>query len=125
MLSDRDVVATIAVKDLARAKAFYGGKLGLAEEGQEGEEAVIYRSGATMLLVYRSAFAGTNQATAATWSVGDQFEAVVAALKQAGVSFEHYDIPGISRDGDIHHFGDLNGAWCKDPDGNILHINSR
>jgi hypothetical protein len=85
----------------------------------------VFRSGATVLLVYRSGFAGTNQATAATWSVGEDIEAVVAALKKAGISFEHYDMPGIRREGDIHHFGDLRGVWCKDLDGNILHINSR
>jgi len=33
-------------------------------------------------------------------------------------------MPGLERDGDIHRAGDFKAAWFKDPDGNILHINS-
>ena len=71
--------------------------------------------------VYRSDFAGTNKATAATWAVGDQLDAIVGALRDKGVSFEHYDIPGTTREGDIHVLGDEGrGVWLKDPDGNII-----
>jgi hypothetical protein len=46
---------------------------------------------------------------------------VVEALRGKGVTFEHYDdLPGTTRDGDIHVMGDLKGAWFKDPDGNVL-----
>jgi len=38
------------------------------------------------------------------------------------VSFEHYDIPGATLDGDIYTMGDLRTAWFKDPDGNILNV---
>jgi len=48
----------------------------------------------------------------------------VQALRAAGVTFEHYNLPGAQRDGDIHVFGDFRAAWFKDPDGNVLHINS-
>ena len=64
-------------------------------------------------------YTGTNDATAVTWIVGDDMPAVVAALKEKGVAFEHYDMPGLVRDGDIHRAGDLALAWFKDPDGNI------
>ncbi len=46
------------------------------------------------------------------------------SLRDAGVEFEHYDLPGARRDGDIPVFGNFKGAWFKDPDGNILHVNS-
>ena len=52
----------------------------------------------------------------------DQGEAVVAELKSKGVSFEHYDMPGTTLEGDIHVDGDLKVAWFKDPDGNILNL---
>ena len=42
-----------------------------------------------------------------------------------GVSFEHYDLPGTAREGDVHLLGSLKAAWFKDPDGNILNLVSR
>jgi hypothetical protein len=38
-----------------------------------------------------SQFAGTNQATSATWSVGGDFDGIVQSLQSKGVSFERYD----------------------------------
>jgi catechol 2,3-dioxygenase-like lactoylglutathione lyase family enzyme len=125
MLGTRDVVATIAVRDLAAARRWYEEKLGLSRLSAEGEEAVTYRAGDSKLLVYRSQFAGTNQATAVTWPVGDDLEAIVRALKAKGVVFEHYAMPGLERQGDIHHGGGLRLAWFKDPDGNIFNLASR
>jgi catechol 2,3-dioxygenase-like lactoylglutathione lyase family enzyme len=124
MLAARDVMATIAVRDLEAAKRFYGGTLGLKKTGQENAEVATYRSGNSTIVVYRSQFAGTNRATSATWGVGDELESIVGALQRAGVTFEHYDMPGLTREGDIHRAGDFRAAWFKDPDGNILHINS-
>ena len=119
MLSDSDVIATIGVRDLKAAKAFYEGKLGLELTDDQQEGTVSYKCGRSALLVYESQFAGTNEATAATWIVGDDVEGVVKALKGKGVGFEHYDLPDTRREGDIHMSGDLKVAWFKDPDGNI------
>ena len=123
MLGDKDAAANIAVKDLEVAKGFYGETLGLTQVGSEGDELIVFRSGNSMINVYRSKYAGTNQATALTWVVGEGVESVVEALKAKGISFEHYDMPGLTREGDIHVAGDFKAAWFKDPDGNILHIN--
>jgi catechol 2,3-dioxygenase-like lactoylglutathione lyase family enzyme len=119
MLADRTAVATIAVKDLAAAKRFYEGVLGLTQVASEGGEAVTYQTGAGKLFVYRSQFAGTNKATAATWMVGEDIERTVKALKAKGLTFEHYDMPQMKREGDIHVSGGTRAAWFKDPDGNI------
>jgi catechol 2,3-dioxygenase-like lactoylglutathione lyase family enzyme len=124
MLKDRNAMATIAVRDLAAAKKFYGGTLGLAQNPPEGPGVVTYRSGQSTILVYQSEFAGSNRATSATWGLADQFDAVVRGLQQAGLRFEHYELPGLQRDGDVHSAGDFKAAWFKDPDGNILHINN-
>ena len=125
MLKDSNVAATIAVRDLAKARKFYEGMLGLELVATEGEEAVIYRAGTSQLLVYRSEYAGTNRATAATWMVDGDLEAVVEALKAKGVKFEHYDFPGMERHGDLHVTGKSRAAWFKDPDGNILALVGR
>jgi catechol 2,3-dioxygenase-like lactoylglutathione lyase family enzyme len=120
MMGDNDAVATIAVKDLAKAKKFYEGTLGFKVVHAEGSAAVTYKSGKGRLLVYQSQYAGTNKATAATWMV-PEVERLVKELKDKGVTFEHYDgMPGVTRKGDIHFAGALKNAWLKDPAGNVL-----
>jgi catechol 2,3-dioxygenase-like lactoylglutathione lyase family enzyme len=127
MLGSSPVIAVVAVKDLARAKEFYGGTLGL-ESDPETEEpgGILYRNGGgTKLLVYTSGYAGGSQATAASWEV-DDIESEVAALRGKGVVFEQYDnIPGVERDGDLHRLPNLVAAWFKDPEGNILNLVKR
>ncbi len=125
MLGDKDATATVGVKDLEVAKQFYENTLGLKQADIEGSEAVVYESGRSRILVYASKYAGTNKATAVTWSVGDDVEGVVQALKAKGVTFEHYDMPGMALKGDVHVAEGMKAAWLKDPDGNILAIVSR
>ena len=124
MFGEKNVMATIAVRDINAASEFYEGTLGLkrADMDSPDPEAIVYLSGSSAVLVYRSQYAGTNQATAASWAVGDDFDAVVDELSSKGVSFEHYELPGSTREGDVHVMGDLRAAWFKDPDGNILNI---
>jgi len=124
MLSKKDAFANVAVKDLERARKFYEGTLGLEKVDEEGDEVIAFKSGQSTLLVYRSDHAGTNKATAVTWTVGPDVEREVRDLKAKGVKFEHYDMPGAKHEGDVHVFGDMKVAWFKDPDGNILNIAS-
>ena len=120
MLSDKDAVATVAVKSLERAKNFYEQTLGLTKI-MENEEVLAFKSGRSTLFVYRSQYAGTNHATAVTW-VADEVEDIVNTLKGRGVSFEHYDLPNMTRQGDLHVAGTMKAAWFKAPDGNIFSV---
>ena len=120
MLSDKDAVATVAVKSLESARNFYEQTLGLTKI-MENEEVLAFKSGRSTLFVYRSQFAGTNKATAVTW-VADEVEDIVKTLKGRGVSFEHYDLPNMTRQGDLHVAGTMKAAWFKDPDGNIFSL---
>ena len=124
MLKTHDSSAIVAVRDLDRARSFYGDMLGLelAEEGTE-EGVLVYRTGATRLVVYQSEFAGTNRANAVVWGVGQELDEIVAELEAKGAAFEHY--PDIGRfEGNVHVADGARLVWLKDPDGNILHINS-
>jgi catechol 2,3-dioxygenase-like lactoylglutathione lyase family enzyme len=128
MLGDKNAAATLAVKDIGAARDFYENTLGLTqiEGGPDDPSAVLYRSGNSAVLVYESRYAGTNQATAASWAVGGDFDAVVRDLQEKGVTFERYDdLPGTTRDGDVHVMGELKAAWFKDPDGNILNVTNQ
>jgi catechol 2,3-dioxygenase-like lactoylglutathione lyase family enzyme len=124
MLGNKDALANVAVKDLERARKFYEGTLGLKKVGEEDGELLAFKSGSSTLLVYRSQYAGSNKATAVTWTVGPDVEGVVRELKAKGVKFEHYEMPGVKHEGDVHVAGDMKVAWFKDPDGNILNIAS-
>ena len=119
MLSNCQAIATCAVRDIDRAARFYEETLGLTRIHSEGGQAFSYRTGSSTLLVYRSEFAGGNQATAVTWSVGQEIESIVAGLAEKGVVFEHYEMPDTRLEGHIHVSGHLRVAWFKDPDGNI------
>ena len=120
MLGARDSIATVAVKNLEEARVYYEEKLGL-KVARELPEGIAYRTGRTTLLVYASRFAGTNQATCVTWAI-DDVERAAQELNARGVTFEHYDLPGTTVEGDVHEEGDRKAVWFKDPDGNILSV---
>ena len=120
-MGEKNAAATIPVKDIEVAKSFYNDTLGLKADEPTEEGVLIYKSGDSKVLVYESEFAGTNQATAATWEVGD-IEREVKVLRDKGVAFEHYNMPGMSLQGDLHVAANSKAAWFKDPDGNILAI---
>ena len=116
-----DAMAMIAVKDIDRARRFYEGTLGLETRDEMGGEVLAVKSGGTTISVYRSEFAGTNQATALTFDVAD-IEAEVRDLKEKGIFFEQYDLPGLEQQGDLYVAEGMKTAWFKDPDGNILSL---
>jgi len=123
MFKDLTSSAIVAVKDLDRAKAFYGETLGLGSGG-DSDNVVSFRTGDTLLIVYKSDLAGTNKANAVVWSAGQQLDAIAGELRGKGVRFEEYPEMGMEiRDG-IHIGGDFKAVWFKDPDGNILHFNN-
>ena len=121
MLGKADATPMIPAKDLDRARSFYEGILGLKTKDEMGGEVLRMESGDTEINVYRSEFAGTNKATALTFEVDDA-EKEVADLKEKGIFFEHYDLPGLTQQGDLYVAEGFKTAWFKDPDGNILSL---
>lgn len=122
MLSNSPVYATIGVKNLNTARDFYENTLGLGSSSQqEIYGGVMYDCADTKIFVYESQFGGTNQATSASWMVED-IESEVSDLKNKGVTFEHYDFPDTTLEGDIHVMEGMKAVWFKDPDGNILNV---
>ncbi|MEC9245667.1 VOC family protein [Nitratireductor rhodophyticola] len=123
-LNDKSSSAILAVSDIDRARRFYSDvlELELNDEGMEG--VLVYKTGATHLVVYPSEFAGTNKANAVVWDCGQEFNAIVADLRAKGVTFERYEMEGASYKDGVYDANGFKMVWFKDPDGNILHLNS-
>jgi catechol 2,3-dioxygenase-like lactoylglutathione lyase family enzyme len=122
-LSDGKVSPAIGVSDMAGAKQFYEGKLGLGGGKETGDGGVDYPCGeGTVLHVYPSPSASPSGATLAAWDV-DDLEATVDELIGNGVTFEQYDEEPLKTDekGIATVDGDKI-AFVKDPDGNILAV---
>jgi catechol 2,3-dioxygenase-like lactoylglutathione lyase family enzyme len=120
-LNEARVEAVAAVSDLATAQEFYEQKLGL-QPGAEEDGGVRYPCAhGTALFVYLSPEnAGASRATIAGWFV-DDLDQTVDELASRGVTFEHYDQPGIkTNDRGIFDNGRLRAAWVTDPDGNTI-----
>lgn len=121
MLSDYTPMPSLATSDPERSRSFYEGTLGFAP-GQAGADGVLYQAGSGAFLVYQSSFAGTNKATAMSFTVTDGFDEEVQRLRDAGISFDTFDYDGIDWQDGVAVMGDAKSVWFTDPDGNILNL---
>ncbi len=120
-LANASIVPYIPAADVARARRFYEGILGLRVR-EEYAGGVIYECGrGSWVFMYPSPNAGSNKASTAFWTV-DDVEAEVAALKARGVVFEDYDFPQMKTVNSIATGGGPRTAWFKDTEGNYLCI---
>ena len=123
MLSTAPIRAYIPAADVARARRFYEGIIGLRPK-EEYAGGVIYECGGTEVFLYLTGNAGTSRASQAFWQVAD-VEAEVADLKARGVTFEEYDLPGVTMKNGIATGGGAKTAWFTDTEGNILAVSQR
>jgi predicted enzyme related to lactoylglutathione lyase len=121
MLNDSKVTANIPAADITRARDFYADKLGLTPDQELPGDVLVYRTaGGTEFQVYRTDYAGQAGHTIAQFHVRD-IESEVHDLKAKGVTFETYDMPGISWDGEIASMEGMGrAAWFKDSEGNTM-----
>ena len=126
-LSAHHLRTSVAVSDIARAVAFYEGRLGLralrsAPSAHIPDGSRIYASGGGPALnVYQSVTAGTTEATLATWYV-DDLDEIVDELTAAGVDFMRYEQFEHDPKGITARAGGGRIAWFQDPDGNTFAI---
>lgn len=118
-LRGSSLIATIPVRDLARAKAFYVDVLGL-ELDAESDAGVLCRAGDGRVLLYHST-APPPEHTLAGFEV-ERLEPVVAGLLAHGVQFEDYDFPALRTVDHIAWIGPERAAWFRDSESNILSV---
>ena len=120
MLANATYHATIPCSDFERAKAFYAEKLGLTPES-DAPAGAFYESKGTRFLLFPSGGVASGTHTQLGFSV-DDIAATVSELKQRGVKFEEYDFPAFDKATSIATTGDIQSAWFKDTEGNLLGI---
>lgn len=121
VIANIPIQAVLPASDIERARTWYSEKLGLEPVSTNPFGDLQYEAGGVRFLVYQSDRAGTNQATAAGFSL-ENFDEVVAFLRSNGVAFEHVDFGdmGATVDGVITTPDGQKAAWFKDSEGNIF-----
>jgi catechol 2,3-dioxygenase-like lactoylglutathione lyase family enzyme len=121
MFKDSKSFSSFSVNDLKKAKAFYGGTLGLGViEREEGLE--LHLAGGNTVFLYPKPNHTPASFTVLNFPVNNIEEAVDELLDR-GLRLEHYDLPDLKTD----KRGIASGpgpkiAWFKDPAGNILSV---
>lgn len=121
MLTEHRAYATIPAADMNRAKPWYKDKLGLVPH-LEDSFGCVYRVGAgTSFILYLAPNAGKAPNTLLAFST-DDVTAEVKDLRERGVVFEEYDMPGLKTVDGVASLGRFHSAWFKDSEGNILAV---
>jgi len=128
-LASSHVAARLPAQDLERARAFYSEKLGL-EPVDQRPGGLLYRCADGVFALFQSAGGPSGEHTQIAFEV-DDIEATVAELRERGVDFLEYDVPGLTTVGGI---AEVEGnypskgatgeraAWFRDSEGNLIGI---
>jgi catechol 2,3-dioxygenase-like lactoylglutathione lyase family enzyme len=126
MLKDSQAMTTMVSTNLERTKRFYGDVLGLRLKMEAPEDVgLLYEAGkGSLLMIYLRDKPSSSDATSIGFAV-DDVRAAVRDLRERGVTFEEYDMPGLKTVDGIATMGQEQAAWFKDPDGNIIGVSNR
>jgi catechol 2,3-dioxygenase-like lactoylglutathione lyase family enzyme len=121
MQNPMSIYTVLPAADLDRARAFYREKLGL--EPTMVKPGMLAYSGPSgyIFQIYETANVGTAQNTQMGWSTSD-LDADMAELRERGVVFEEYDLPGLRTENGVAQVGTERAAWFRDSEGNIIVI---
>ena len=119
VLKGTQITCMLPVKDLERARRFYGEQLGLEAIGAKPDGKFVYRCGGTELALFPKPGGTKAEHTAVSFQVKD-IVAAIRALEANGVVFADYDLPGFKTVDHVAVVGSEKAAWFQDPEGNIL-----
>jgi tRNA-Thr(GGU) m(6)t(6)A37 methyltransferase TsaA len=123
------VATRLPAQDLERARRFYAEKLG-QEPVEERPGGLLYRCTGGEFALFQSAGAPSGEHTQMAWEV-DDLEATVRELRERGVVFDEYDVPGLRTvdgiaevEGNYPSKGGIGelAAWFRDSEGNLVGI---
>jgi catechol 2,3-dioxygenase-like lactoylglutathione lyase family enzyme len=106
--------------DLNRFRGYYHDKLGL-DPSEEHDGMLVYGSGTSAFEVYETENAGTAKNTQMEWRT-DDLDAEMRRMRDAGIVFEEFEIPGMKTENGVVTGDGMKTAWFRDSEGNILAI---
>ncbi len=113
-------MAVLAASDLSRAVQYWHDVFEL-DPVQNDDTGATFMIGGIPVLVYESQFAGTAKSTVFT-IMTDDLDRDMATLREKGVTFNDYDLPGLKTVDGVAELGGERGAWFDDSEGNIIAI---
>jgi hypothetical protein len=118
MFENTVAMAVLPASDLARARKWWKDVFVIEPKRSDGD-GDFYIIGGIPVMVYETQFAGTAKNTALSL-LTDDLERDMTELRVHGVTFNEYDLPGITTvDGVVDMDGER-GAWFDDSEGNII-----
>ena len=121
MLAEAAVIGFIPVRDLGKARDFFGGKLGLRVVTDDGYALVLEAAGGVMIRCVLTPDAQAQPFTIFGWEVPD-VPAAMAKLAGAGVEPLIYPHFNQTKAGVWTAPNGDTVAWFHDPDGNVLSV---
>jgi catechol 2,3-dioxygenase-like lactoylglutathione lyase family enzyme len=122
MFENLMATAVLPASDLERARTWWHDVLGRDPVYEDMEAmGLFYDVGGTIVMVYRTEFAGTAKNTALDLMT-DDLDRDMTALRTHGVVFHDYDLPGLTTVDGVAELGDERSAWFSDSEGNIFAI---
>ena len=113
----------LPASDLSRAVKWWKDVFGM-DPDMTDEGGAMFQLGGTPVLVYETQFAGTAKNTAFGIDT-DDFDRDAAALRERGVTFLDYDLPGLKTVDGVADLGGMRTAWFNDSEGNIIALGQR
>ena len=121
MLKDSKAFSGFSAGDIAKAKEFYSGTLGLDVSESHGL-LTVHLAGGNNVLIYPKPNHVPATFTVLNFPVPD-IDRAVDELAKRGVRFEQYDLPEIKTDRKgIKRGNGPTVTWFRDPAGNILSV---
>lgn len=124
MFETASAYAVLPASDLDRARRYWTDLLEAEPEMSMEDEAFFMTIGGVRVLVYRTQFAGTAQNTVLGIE-SDDLDRDMERLREHGVEFNHYDLPGLTTVDGVAELDGLRTAWFTDSEGNIVAIGDR
>jgi catechol 2,3-dioxygenase-like lactoylglutathione lyase family enzyme len=120
VLGNTKAFSGFAVKDVGKAREFYGDTLGI-ETTEEDDMLILHLAGGRDTFVYPKPDHAPANYTILNFPV-DDVDAAVDELGRKGVRFERYEGFGQDEKGIARGNGGPTIAWFTDPDGNVLSV---
>jgi len=114
--------AVLPAKDIKRARDFWERVVGVEMSDMPAPGYLMGKAGkGTQFLIYETPLAPTEATTAAF--IVDDLDAVMTELRQRGLTFLEYDMPGLKTVNGVVEMGEMGrGAWFKDSEGNTINL---